>query len=855
MKLIRVLPGLGLGVALLILGPFRTHYRFEYQAAGLLGLVALTAVWLAVAARRGGRIASSPLDVPLFGLVIAFTIASAASLDPRRSLGQVQLLLAHVLLFWILFDLVARQGGEASGLKPQASGNVKPGAGGGQLEAWVAGLLAVTGLILLLAVAEVEYWFLLWRGLGGSVSPWPPFSYRLTSWLGHASVFSGLVAACAPLAAVAWVRVRQPVLRVALGLWWIGAAVGLIFASSRAGWLALGAGLGSTVVLRALARGRVQPDEGTGRKAGQEVEIASREATPSGRWNRAAKWMLAAILMVALVAIGGLVLGTFRDPTHAPILLSRTELWPPAWAAFTSSPLLGTGPATFHRHFLAANPLSQHTFLTQAHSVVFSLFAEEGLVGAAAAGFVILTGLFAAFRSVRASTSRDQLWRLGALGGLAALGVHALTDNVATTLPVSFVLIVLAALALSGPAGLTHTRPLWGPLLVVLVMLAFGALTLPGQLAFQRGLELARGGDPRNAASAFDEAARDDPRFAWYSLQAGFAHGLAAGEDPSQLPFAIDAFETGIQSEPAYSVHPLNLAWLYWQSGDHELALSRISQAQGADPTSPLILLNWGWMLESSGDLDAARRQYVAALDADALQLASGYATPHGSIPDLSHSLFWDTNTFRRQVLRGWSPRVTPSAYADSLEVGYRQLAEDDLQAARQGFFEARRLDPFRPEAFRGIGLTAARAGEVDEARYYLQVASLARGSAFQRTLAFLDLMELEAGAGRNPEAVQAGLRGFDVLEAYNSWGMGSDHVNSYAWGVFYRESLPDDLLPWVLRPDMSADLADRLLHLARLFDSDGNRTNACRVIDRVLRAAAGYGPALATSALYACGS
>jgi tetratricopeptide (TPR) repeat protein len=182
-------------------------------------------------------------------------------------------------------------------------------------------------------------------------------------------------------------------------------------------------------------------------------------------------------------------------------------------------------------------------------------------------------------------------------------------------------------------------------------------------------------------------------------------------------------------------------------------------------------------------------------------------------------------------------------------------LAEGDLEVARASFFEGRGLDPFRPEAYRGIGNTSARAGEDDEARYYFQVAGLARGSAFERMLAWLDLMELEAVAGRNREALQAGLRGFDVLEAYNSWGMGSNHANPYAWGVFYRESLPDDLLPWVLRPDMSGDLANRLLLLARLLNVAGNPADACRVIHRVLRAAPEFDLALAASELYACGS
>ncbi|MEX0787252.1 MAG: O-antigen ligase family protein [Anaerolineales bacterium] len=854
MRLIRVLPGLGLGIAILVLGPLRNHYRFEYQAAGLLGLALLSAIWLAIASLRGGRVAASPLDVPLFALVIAFTIASAVSLDPRRSLGQVQLLLAHVLLFWFLFDTLAPRPPQASSPNGVAPRSVDLEAGSWKLAAWVLGLLAVTGAVLLLAVAEVESWYLSWWNLGGAAHPWPPFGYRLTSWLGHSSGFSALIAACAPLAVVALLCSRRAPIRISLGLWIVGALVGLVFASSRAGWLALGAGLGSTLVLRALFGRRGTPAEGTQRSAGQESDTKSKKSTPPRNASRAAKWVLAGISMVALIAVGGVVLRTFRDPTHAPILLSRAELWPPAWQAFLSSPWTGTGPATFFRHYLAANPPSQHTFLTQAHSVPFSLLAEEGLIGLAAAGLVLLAGLLAAVRSLRASTPEDQPWRLGSLGGLAALGVHALTDNAATTIPVSLVLVVLAALALSGRAGPMRTRPMRGAWVVLLLLIGYGALTLPGQRAFERGLELMSGGNAGDAALAFDGAEGNDPRFAWYALQAGFAHGSATDGDPSQLAAAIGAFETGIRNEPAYSVHPLNLAWLYWQAGDHAQALKWMSQAAQADP-SPLVLLNQGWMLESDGQLDAARRRYHASLDADARQADAGYGTLHGSIADLGHSLFWETNPFRRETLEAWAPRAQSSAYTRAVGEAYRRLAARDFHAASEGFGSALAIDPFRPDAFRGLGLTAWRSEEMDEARYYLQVAGSARGSGFGRMLAWLDLMELESEVGRGPQALRAGLRGFEILETYNSWGLGSDHANPYAWGVFYRESLPDDLLPWVLRPDMSADLANRLLDLARLLDLGGNRPDACRVTQRVLHAAPEFDPALAASEIYACGS
>lgn len=386
----------------------------------------------------------------------------------------------------------------------------------------------------------------------------------------------------------------------------------------------------------------------------------------------------------------------------------------------------------------------------------------------------------------------------------------------------------------------------------MLLMLGYGALTLPGQLAFRRGLERIRAGDASGASLDLDEASQRDPRFAWYSLQAGFAHGAAALGNSSQLASAIERYATGIQLDPAYSLHRLNLAVLYWRSGDRARALAEISRAAESDP-SALIHLNWGWMLESDGEIDASRRQYHAALDADALQADGGYATPHGSIADLSHSLFWATNPLRREALAAWVPRAQPSAYTRSLEESYRSLDSGDFQAAREGFESTRRLDPFRPEAFRGLGQTTWQSGEIDEARYYLQAAGAARGSGFGRMLAWLDLMELEADGGRSQQALQAGLRAFEILEAYNSWGMGSDHANPYAWGIFYRESMPDDLLPWVLRPDVSADLADRLLQLAELLDSSEDSVGACRVILRVLRAAPEYDLARFDSERLAC--
>lgn len=854
MKVSRILPGIALALAILVFGPLGGQHRLENQAAGLLGLALVCGSWLTFRWRKGQFIAATPLDIPLMALVISFTIATAGSLDPRRSLGQVQLLVGHILLFWILFDIFSSKPAPATDNRSQVASKPPRHRETGDLAGWVGGLMLVTGVVLMLAVAEVESWYLAWRSLPSALSPWPPFSYRLTSWLGHSNLFSALLTACGPLAAVGLARARSPLTKIGLATWWMAAVVGLVFASSRSGWLSLAAGLVVLAVIWKLARGRRSRRADTdlaGRGPHLET-IVSRPAAAGRRWGRLARALLAGGV---LLAIGWFAYRQFNDPTHDTILRSRAELWPPAWSAFVGSPLIGTGPATFNRHFLAANPLSQHAFAGHAHSVAFSLLAEEGILGFAAAGWVFIAGLRASLQSLRVSSLESRPWRLGAGAGLAGIGVHALSDNAATLPPVSLVLVLLAAIVLSGDVPGRRTRAAWAPALALLFLLGYGALTLPGHLAARRGVELARAHSFSRSAAEFDDAHDLDPGLAWYSIQAGYAHALLSEADGSQLEVARRNFEVGITLDPAYSVPWLNLAWVDWTAGDRVAALESIERAVALDPTSPLILLNQGWMLESSGDLDSARRQYLAALDADALQAASGYAAPHGSIPDLAHSLFWDSSPVRRRALQGWSPRVAPSAYAGALEAGHRQLGEGDLEAARESFFEARGLDPFRPEAFRGIGLTFARAGEADAARYYFQVAGLARGSAFERMLGWLDLMELEAVARRNPEAMQAGLRGFNVLAAYNSWGMGSDHANPYAWGVFYRESLPDDLLPWVLRPDMSTDLANRLLHLARLFDLAGNRPDACRVIERVLRAAPEFDPALAASELYACGS
>lgn len=782
-------------LATLYLGPFREDYLLSRQAVlyGAWGLMVGT--WLVVRLVRRQRLAKTAVDWPLWSLLLAYALAAVFSLDPRRSFSLAGQVGVYALLFWMAADLLA--------------------AGWPRL-AFIDAMLWASGLVSFLTFLEIAFWYLSWYGLGGSAHPLPPFTYRVTSWLGHANLYASMIVGLAPLAlARAW-QSRRVVTRLMVGLWAVLALVDLVYASSRGGWLVLFASLALFALLLIAA-------------AGSGLQSIRKFL----KTRKAAAITVAAGVLLGLVAIGSVAFRQFTNPTHGALLSSRNEYWPAAWQMITAAPILGSGPDTYYRFWLQDNPGLAPNIATNPLNIYLEVASETGLVGLAMFLLLIAAAAWKIIGAFRNSAAGERLWLAAISAGLAGILAHAVTEITPFLFPVVLFFILLMALALSfnPKAAQLRQAPAWPALIFFAGLALFGGWTARSQAWFEQGVALGKAGRWLEASDLIEKASGADPDFAWYQLEAGYAQGMAALADPihpnpAQLDLAIQHYRAGIALEPAYPVNYANLAILYWKAGQMDEAIAQMKTAVNRSSTSPVYLLTLGQMLEKSGDPAGASQYYRQAASTD---------------PTIRQAAFWQTSPAAEQAWQSWqSPESTP---APGMSAGFKALETGDLAEARRQFANANASSPFSPDPYRGLGLAAWRSGDLALAEYDLQTALRAYGEFGNKTSPIqilLDLGDLYAAQGKMSQSLDFGMQAFGRIEDYGSFGPGTLGYNIYPWWVFHRTGFTNDLLPGFARADMREDLAERFTTLAWRLTAAGRVKDACRIHRRILQSVPG---------------
>jgi hypothetical protein len=172
------------------------------------------------------------------------------------------------------------------------------------------------------------------------------------------------------------------------------------------------------------------------------------------------------------------------------------------------------------------------------------------------------------------------------------------------------------------------------------------------------------------------------------------------------------------------------------------------------------------------------------------------------------------------------------------LEEEIRSMSALQLEEARLQYQTQQVANPFAPLPYRGLGLIAWQNGDLATAEYDLTVSTRAPGDfrdKYTRLEALLDLSDLYASQEQANKAASAGLQAFDAIDLYNLSGPGSRGYNPYAYWVFHREGFTSEVLPGLVRPDMSRRLALRFVTLGSRLLANNQVTEACRVYRRVL--------------------
>ena len=805
--------------------------RFRLRVTSHLLLFIIFALWLGYRFRRQQRLTRSPLDLPIILFLSTQLVTTILSTDPRRSLSYLGLMAIYTLSFYLLSDLLVN---------------------GWPAELLVKCLLITGAIVIGFGLADIVGWYASWWVLGGTAHPLPPTQLRIYSILGDANMMASFLNLLIPLALVRMGSTKARFSRLLLALWLLGALIVQFFTSSRGGWLGIATAVAASVGL---------------------LIIASEGQDKIKTWWRILKtrpWLLLlARLGIAVLVAGGTWLGfrQLQHPSHGPILIARRDFWLSAWHAFLSSPLWGTGPFTYGTQFTKYMPTPPRRPYPHAHSYLVTAAAETGLIGLAASGWMALAIVVAFKRAWQSAGREHRLLMAGCSASLLGFSVHSLVDNHVGVPAIALALIATLALALNDQQipFLCHAEPFdytqdklreasrlpknetlrfaqgdkreqvagmrVRMLLVPGLLLAVGLLW--SDLAywpFIQGVQLANQEQWAQAAPLIDKAARLDPYLAFYQLQSGYVHGRLAAEDRTHLEQAIEQYERGIALEPDYSLNHANLASLYWQAGREEEALQQMQAAIHLAPGESLYHLNLGYYYEQLGSDEDATREYQLFLSKK---------------PSLAEGSYWRQTSLRQQAVEQWkeaNPTPTipspPRSYGDYTRLGWQELGQKQPEKALAAFQMALSLDDTRIEAYHGLGAAYMALGDYEQARYYLQAAlNILTFSMSGKMGPLLTRGRLAYLQGELDEAITSYELALGMVEEYTIYGWGTLGWSPYGHFLFQRESTAPDLLPQLVRADITDRLAERYLELGGWYEEIGDQDKAIETYRRVLAA------------------
>ncbi|HYR76666.1 MAG TPA: O-antigen ligase family protein [Pyrinomonadaceae bacterium] len=222
-------------------------------------------------------------------------------------------------------------------------------------------------------------------------------------------------------------RERIPLYLSALLAMWAA----LVLSVSRGGLMAMAAQIIFAALLFVNSR-RV-------RKAGSVESQSDRFA-----WTRsiAVKGIMATallgIIVFGIIWLAGDQLATGVESAAAEMTtLDRTELhegsrrrdiWQASWQMFKAHPIVGAGLGGYWAEFPTYHQASGVTTPQQAHNDYLELLSSGGLLGAALLVWFAVVLVKQARRSVRTNEGFQRAATLGAIVGLAGVGVHSIVD-------------------------------------------------------------------------------------------------------------------------------------------------------------------------------------------------------------------------------------------------------------------------------------------------------------------------------------------------------------------------------------------------------------------------------------------
>jgi O-antigen ligase/tetratricopeptide (TPR) repeat protein len=672
-------------------GTFNGILQIDLQRLSLVFLTIGFVIWQIFYWRSPFPLKTS-LDPALMVWIVAYTISTLTHLSSGRVWIGVWYAGLYGGVWFVLTDLRRR------GL---------PGH-------WITdGVLLTTIPLMLLAVIEIDSWFPAWLSLNSvDVTFAPP---RPPSALGNPNAFGLVLAMMIPFGIMRARYSRRFQDRILWGLWLIFALVILYFTYSRGAWLAAGAGI---LILIGLSLLR---SKWNGKVWWQHLSFQARFGVWIGIF-------IGVILAAGLVWVSSDVFNTPQRETGTRLLFYEL-----AAKDFKAHPVTGTGPFTFGLTILRSESVPPEQPHAHAHNLTLNIAAEMGIPGALALIVTVVLIFRRLYHALQQSIGVNE-WAHNAAcsAALAAFGVHGFVD-MPMIMPALMLLMIGILAASTSDDEPSQRRNYFRvvPLTLWVVVLISGWWSHWVYTDYVRGQQLLQFGHYQQGAAVLKTVAERQPNLALYHAQYAYACGLAASiGDGAALQPGIQAYQRALELEVPHALWWQNLAALYWQTGNHTQAVGAMNQAVRYAPDDPDMRINLGVYYEEAGMLEQAEAMYVQALEEE---------------PLWGYSSFWQSTSFRSQILADYPVALTPYMTAERLWMeGQEAAAVDALERTLLH-------DPTQPKPYINLARLYVSSGQLDRAEEYLDAAELLIKTDLD--LAWMDYVEAQIAFARGDNA------------------------------------------------------------------------------------------------------
>jgi tetratricopeptide (TPR) repeat protein len=761
--------------------------------AVMAGVALLAAVAISSRRLRDGALLVSPLDYGWQPYVLLTGVTVLFAPSPRRSL-ESWLWLAAIQLptFYAALYLFRRQWHE---------------------RALYRALLVAGGYFywfaLSLTLNYAAQWFA--ARADGVAAP----GFRLFGIMNHPNIFAMFIAISTPCL-IGYLFVGMTRLeRAAVLLWLAGAALSLFGTGSRTGLIATVIGLSVAFILGLLAH---------------PAQPLARFRVWASNHRRQATVAIAAASVVAIATLGFALYLQFGRPMQDDGG-GRRSYYRSALTMFVEHPVVGAGPTGFLRSEIRTHSVPPWHPLQHAHNMFLNTAAESGLIGLV--GFLALLAA-AAWTCVavwRRRPSRRPLIA-GPIGGLIAFCISGLLDTPINQFGPFFLAALLLAYVASALPTLSDTRlararSIAAVAWVVVLLLVLALIPYSIQWDVTRpDRPLDDSASLTTEARQLDAAAALDASDPLVALQSAYkwAAVAAATDDPQALDTAITRFERGVQLDPDLGLHALNLATLYSRAGRTDDAVRAARRATELAAGDGVAWLNFGLVLEHTGEDDEAQDAYAQALRHEPRWVAAG---------------FWQVSPVRQRAHDQYLAMPDRSRYYDLLTSGDTARRNSRRDDAINAYQQALTVAPGAVAATYVHGLIALADGNPAAARVQMVKVTTMDIVEVGDQIAFVDawlcLGNLAGPGGDADGMLRDYSTAYRFLTARGLGDFGTKGSPAYAILGYQRFGLIGDYLPGVVMLDITPEQAVRFKALAEAKAAQGDTKQAADIYQHVL--------------------